>query len=97
MRRAILVLAVALAVPVSAGAYEERSGFGAERTEAARGSPFALPGPIYDDAGRIIAAPPPSNVRSPRDVLLRLPVLPEAVGDAGSEPRRSAPRRRGEP
>ena len=97
MLRVSLALVVALAAPASAGAYEDRSGFETQRVEAAQVNLFALPGPIYDEAGRLLAAPPRSDVRSVRDLLLRLPVLPEAVGDVGSEPRRTAPRRRGEP
>ena len=96
MLRVSLALVVALAAPALARAYEDRSGFETQRVEAAQVSLFPLPGPIYDESGRLIAAPPPSHVRSARDVLLRLPVLPEAVGDAGSEPRRTSPPRRGE-
>ena len=86
-----------LAAPALAGADEDPGGAEAERVEAAQVGLFPLPGPLYDEAGRLLAAPPPSDLRSARDVLLRLPVLPEAVGDAGSEPGRSAPPRRGEP
>jgi len=97
MLRMSLAVVVALAAPVSAWAYGDKSGFEAERVEAAKVNLFPLPGPIYDEAGRLLATPPPSNVRSVRDLLLRLPVLPEAVGDAGSEPRSTASPRRGEP
>jgi len=97
MLKATLVLAVSSIAFAAASASAADSDLVPERVEAAQGSPFPLPGPIYDEAGRMLAAPPPSNVRNARDVLLRLPVLPKAVGDAGSKPRRSAPPRRGEP
>jgi len=97
MLKATLALAVSLTAFASATSFADEAGLRPERVEAAQGSPFPLPGSISDEAGRIVAAPPPSNVRNARDVLLRLPALPEAVGDAGSEPRRSAPPRRGEP
>ena len=96
MRKAIVALVTLLAAAVSASAYEDTSSLEADRAQAAPIDLFRVPGPIYDEAGRLLAAPPPSDVRSARDVLLRLPVLPEAVGDAGSEPRRTAPPRRGE-
>jgi hypothetical protein len=86
-----------LAAPALAGADADPGGAEAERAQAAQVGLFPLPGPLYDEAGRLLAVPQPSDVRSARDVLLRLPVLPEAVGDAGSEPRRRAPPRRGEP
>jgi len=97
MLKATLALAALLTAFASASASAQDAGLEPERVEAAQGSPFPLPGPISDATGRIVAAPPPSNVRNARDVLLRLPVLPEAVGDAGSEPRRLAPPHRGEP
>jgi hypothetical protein len=95
--KTILTLIAFLAVPALAGAQADTGGVEAERVEAAQVNLFQPPGPIYDEAGRLVAAPPPSNVRSVRDLLRRQPVLPEAVGDAGSEPRRTTPRRRGEP
>lgn len=95
MLKTMVALVGLLALPVSARADEDRSSIEAERVEAAQINLFALPGPIYDESGRLLAAPPPTDVRDARDVLLRLPVLPEAVGDA--EPGRTSPRRRGEP
>ncbi len=97
MLKTTVVLVGLLTLVISARADEERRSVEAERVEAAPQGLFPLPGPIYDEKGRLLAAPPPSNVRSVRDLLLRKPVLPEAVGDAGSEPRRTSPRRRGEP
>jgi hypothetical protein len=97
MLKVTIALVTLLAAPESARSYEDRSGFEADRAQAAQINLFPLPGPIYDEAGRLLAAPPPSNVRSVRDLLRRQPVLPKAVGDAGSEPRRTTPRRRGEP
>ncbi len=97
MLKTTLVLAVSLLAFASANASEADTDPVPERVETAQGSPFPLPGPISDEAGRIIARPPPTEIRNARDVLLRLPVLPEPVGDAGSEPRRAAPPQRGEP
>ncbi len=97
MQATALVLAISVAVLAPAIATADEAGLEWERVEAAQGSPFPLPGPIYDESGRLLAAPPPSEARSVRELLLRLPALPEAVGDTGSEPRRSAPPRRGEP
>jgi hypothetical protein len=95
--KTIRTLIAFLAVLALAGAQADTGGVGADRVEVAPVNLFPLPGPIYDEAGRLLAAPPPSNVRSVRDLLRRQPVLPKAVGDAGSEPRRTTPRRRGEP
>lgn len=97
MLKATVALVGLLTLAMSARADEIRRGVETERVEPAKVKLFPLPGPIYDQAGRLVAAPPPSNVRDRRDVLLRLPALPEAVGDVGSEPRRTSPRRRGEP
>ena len=98
MRKALVALVglSTLSLPVVASADEERSGGEAERVEVAPRSLFPLPGPICDENGRLLAAPPPADVHDARDVLLRLPALPEAVGDAGHEPGRTAPRARGE-
>jgi hypothetical protein len=99
MLKAIIALVglSTLPVPMLARADDERGSAEPERVEVAPRSPLPLPGPIYDEAGRLLAAPPPSDVRDARDVLLRLPALPEAAGGAGYEPGRTAPRRRGEP
>ncbi len=97
MRTTNLALVISLIGLAPASASADDTALEPGRVEAAQGSLFPLPGPIYDEAGRMLAAPPPSGVRSARDLLLRLPLLPEAVGDAGFEPRRSAPPRRGEP
>ncbi len=97
MLKVTLVLTVSSIAFVSANASAGDTDRVPEGIEAAQGSPFPLPGPISDEWGRIVARPPTSDVRDARELLLRLPVLPEAVGDAGSEPRRSAPPRRGEP
>jgi len=95
MLKAIIALAALLAAPGSVRADEGRSG-DANRVEAAQINLFALPGPIYDEDGRLLAAPSPSDIRDAREILLRLPALPEARGSAGYEPGRAAPRRRGE-
>jgi hypothetical protein len=97
MLKETLVLAVSSLAFASAAASAGDTDRVPERVDTTQGSPFPLPGPISDEAGRIIARPPPPEIRNARDVLLRLPVLPEAVGDAGSEPRRAAPPPRGEP
>jgi len=97
MRKATISLAIVLAVSGSASADGDRSGVEAVRVEAAKTHLSPLPGPVYDEAGRLVAAPPPSNVRSRRDVALRLPVLREPRGDAGSGPPRTGPPTRGEP
>jgi hypothetical protein len=70
-------LILALAAPLSAGAHEDRGGFDAERVEPAQGSPFPVPGPLYDAAGRIVAKPPANTPRSRRDVLLRREQVPK--------------------
>lgn len=97
MLKATIALVGLLALPMSARADEDRRRVEAERVETAPINLFPLPGPIYDESGRLLAAPPPSDVQDVRDVLLRLPVLPEAPGNAGAEPGRTAPRKRGEP
>ncbi len=97
MLRATVAIVSLLAVPMSARAEEDRSSVEAERVEAAPQRLFAPPGPIYDDAGRLVAAPPPPKVPSARDLWRRLPPLPQAEGEAGSDPRRTSPRRRGAP
>jgi hypothetical protein len=97
MWKATVALVIWLAVPGSASADGDQRGVEAERVEPAKVQMAPLPGPIYDEAGRLVAAPPPSNLRSRRDVALRLPVLPEPRGAAGSGPPRTAPPRRGEP
>jgi hypothetical protein len=98
MLKATVALLGLLTLPLSmlARADEERSSVEAERVEVAPGL-FSLPGPIYDEKGRLLAAPPPPNVRSVRDLWRRLPALPQAVREAGAEPGRTAPRRRGGP
>ena len=96
MLTAIVPLVALLAAPSAVRADERGSGVEVDRVEAAQVNLFALPGPIYDETGRLLAAPPPSDVRDVRDILLRLPDLPEARGSAGSEPGRTAPPRRGE-
>jgi hypothetical protein len=97
MRRATVALLVALAVPVAAGAdpdrsRQERQRLETERVEAAQGTPFPLPGPLYDEAGRMLAAPPPSDLRSARDVWRRVlsPVAGRGPGRRAAPPRRVA-------
>ena len=97
MLKTTVALLGLLTLPLSATADQEHGSVEAERVEVAPRGLFALPGPIYDENGRLLAAPPPSDIRDARDVLLRLPDLPEPRGDAGPEPGRTAPRRRGEP
>ena len=91
-----IVLVTSLATPVAVRADEEYASFATERIEAAQPSLFLLPGSLYEEPGRLLAAPTPTAVCAARNLLLRLPVLPTAVGDARFEPGRSAPPRRGE-
>jgi hypothetical protein len=62
MRKAIVALVglLTLTLPMLASADEERSS--EERVEVAPQGVFALPGPIYDEKGRLLAAPLPEAV-----------------------------------
>jgi hypothetical protein len=93
MRKATISMAILLAVAGSARADEERSSAEAAPVEVAPHG--ALPGPIYDEKGRLLAAPPPPSVRSV-DLRRRLVARPPAVREAGSEPRPTPPPTRGE-
>jgi hypothetical protein len=95
MRMATISMAILLAMAVPARADGDRRNSEAVRVEVAPVSLRPPPGPIYDEAGRLIVAPPRPNVRSVRD--LPVPMLPEPVGAAGFEPGRTSPRKRGEP
>jgi hypothetical protein len=96
MWRATITILILLAARGPASAVEDRGDFEPERAQQAPVNLFPLPGPVYDEAGRLLAAPPPSDLRDAHDVLLRLPVLPEAAPRAGAEPPRTRPPRRSE-
>jgi hypothetical protein len=97
MMKTIAALAILLAASDTAKADPGEGAFEAERVDEAPVNLFQPPGPIYDEAGRLVVAPPPSpDLRSARDVLLRLPDLPEPAGAASFESRRTAFPRRGE-
>jgi len=96
MLKAIVAMVILLAMAAPARADGSRSGVEGEPVGMAPRGLFALPGPIYDEKGRLLAAPPPPNVRSGDDLRRRLQARPPAVREAGSEPRPTPPPGRGE-